>query len=254
MELKSFANKKVLMYGAGFAVFLVIVLFLRNATGGSAATTVTTTTAQGPSAAQIQASTSIALANIEAASAANQLNGQLTLQTQAQQADLTKTQMQMQLAKQSLESDAALQQLQMTTAAQIAQKQLDAQISQTINGQQLQASIAKWTIDSNVAMQANQNAFQLEYAEAANSSQERITAILANVTNNQLIASRDVNLATIAAGVSNTQTMANATVEQSKVNAARDVAMQNAMAKQKKSGGLFGFLGDALKVVAPLVL
>lgn len=235
-------KKKALIYGGGFALLIVVFLVLRNGGGGSSATT---TTVAGPTDAQLSASTQITLAQLSGAQSAAQTNAQLAAATQ---------QMQLQLAEKQIDAQVAT--LSITADANNQAQQIAAQDGQSRYLADLQASVAKWTLDASVAQQANNNAFQLDYAKSANQSAEALATIQAGVLNNQILAGRDTTIATLNASAAQTASLLNAQVALGQSSDQRDIAIAdiNAGVQKKQSsnnliggivGGLLGIFSDA---------
>lgn len=180
-------NKWVLIGGGGL---LLIVLFM-SATGSSASAA----TASGPSDAEVAAQAQLALAGIQAQSQQNTDNAGIA-QIQAQSnADIAKASMDAQLQKYAIDANGALQALQINTSRDVALAGNASDAAAQANATAAQEQITKWTLDASQAMQDSNNAFQLDYATAANTTAVQIQQMQAALVNNQLLVNRDVTLA-----------------------------------------------------------
>lgn len=260
-------NKWVLIGGGAIILFALLM-------GGKSSGSTSAAGATGPTDAQVSAQTQLALAQIQANAQTNSDNAQLAIATQQGQIDLQKTAMEADLSKYALDQQAAIQSLQSNTSRDIqlaAIASSDRQATASINAQE---QMTKWQLD-----QATQNTqiisdFQLAYAEAANSTNENLAAMQANLVNNQLIANRDVtlaglstqeNLAAINANLqrdvtySNNQTqqavyqsMIAGQVEQTRISATNETErarIQAGVENKKSSNGLIGgIIGGVLSI------
>lgn len=251
MSIGDFFQRKTLLYGGGIVVLIIFVLLLRH--GGSAATAAPVS-GTGPTDAQVNASTQLQLASISAATSAAQTNAQLAAQHDQLQEALAEKGIDAQVALAGIAADSN------NTALQV-----QASTAQTQYLADLQASVAKWTLDAQTAQTASNNAFQLDYAKAANSSAEALATIQAGVINNQIMASRDTTIATLQATAAQTASYINGQVAIQQSGDQKDIAIADinaGVAKKQSSnnliggivGGILGIFSDPrLKVEATLL-
>jgi len=255
MDFKGILKNKYFLYGSGIVLLIVLYSMLKGG-GGSASGGTTTTVASGPSDAQIQASTAITLAQIDAATKASAASSSIALQRDQIQLDLTKTGIQADLAKYSLQNDYAAQMAQINADSKASENANATATAQTKYLADLSASVTKYQLDNQAMMQVANNSFQLDYAEQANHSAEMMASFQASIASQQITASRDITLGGFASQTAQIQAMLDNQLGLAQISADTSVTQAKiaAAAQKKKKGGFFGFLGDVVKTVAPLVL
>ena len=228
--LSNLFKNKTLLYGGGIMVLVIFFLVLRSGAGGSSASVAPATA--GPSDAQIQASTQLALAQLSGAQQANATNAQLTA---------AQLQLQEQLAEKTIEADVSKYAIAQDSANQT--QQIQANNSQQKYLADLQASVAKWTLDASVAQTQSNNSFQLDYAKASSASAEALATIQAGVINNQILASRDTTIATLEATAAQTASYINGQVAVALSSDQKDISVANINAGVAKHGQTTGLIG-----------
>lgn len=240
MNLPHFNKKKALIYGGGLVVVLLLIMLFRNASGGGNSGTVTNVQA-GTDPNVLASQTSLALAQIGAASSANQTAAQMTIAQQQIQADLAKSAMTADLTRYGI--DAQTHQIDVQTAAAAASDARNAD---------LQASVAKWTLDNAAQMQANNNAFQLMYAANANASMESIAEMNFQLSQTQIKSNENVTIASLESQASQLNSYLGAQTAMSESSDAKDVALakiQSSTTKHGQSTNLIGsIIGGALSI------
>lgn len=252
-------NKWVLIGGA-----VVVIIALMMAGGGSSGSG-SGAVASGPSDAEVAASRDVTLAQIAAQATQSQANAQLAAITQQGQIDMAKATLNAQLSQYAVDANTALQSLQINTTREIQLADMASQERRETASINTQAQIAKWTLDQATANAQIQSDFQLQYAEAANSTQISLAQMQAQLVNNQLIANRDVTLAGLATQeslasinaalqrdvtYSNNQTqqavyqsMMAGQVEMTRISAVNETERTRLIASAQKHGSTMGFLG-----------
>lgn len=227
-------KNKVVLYGGGFFVLLILVLLYRRLSGGAPSGTISSvSTAVDP--ATLQAQTSLALAQIGAASQAAQTNAQLVVAQQATQADLAKYTIQADVARYTV--DAQTHQIDVQTAASAASDARSAD---------LQASIAKYTLDNAAQMQAGNQAFQLSYASNANASAESIAQLQATIVSKQIQSNENVTIASLASQAAQLNSYLGAQVGMNESNNAKDVSLAQISSSTSKHNSTVGAIGGII--------
>jgi hypothetical protein len=233
MDLPHFDKKKALIYGGGFAVVIVLFMLFRNLSGGGSASSTVVT--QGTDPAVLQAQTSLALAQIGAATAAQQTNAQLAAAQMAAQNDLAEHTIDADLSRYSI--DAQTHQLDVQVAAAAASDARNAD---------LQASVARWTLDNAAQMQANNNAFQLTYAANANASAESIAQMQAELAAASIHSNENVTIAGLAAQTAQLNGYLGAQVAMNESDNAKEVGIAKISSSTQKHSSTMGLIGGII--------
>lgn len=208
--------KKPAFIGGAVVLFLFVLFMLnRGASSGSGGTQYVDA---GPSPAQLQAQTALALAQIDAGKVAGQTAAQVAIAREQLATDLAKGSLQADLSKYLADKQAATDTLNLTVNANIAAANTAAQVATTKYLGDLTAQTTKFQLDQAERIQANNNAFQLDFAEQAYASQTQQALIAANLTQSQIAANRDVTLSVLTAEQSR---------ELARITAARDVELSS---------------------------
>jgi hypothetical protein len=214
MNIVQTVKSKPVLIGGGLVLFLLILFLLNRGGGISGGGTEYVST--GPSPAQLQAQTALALAQIDAGKAAGQTNAQVAVAREQVAADLNKAVIEADLSRYLADKQAGLEALSLNVNAEISRQNTAAQVATTKYLADLSASTTKYQLDQAAAIQANNNEFQLSFAEQANQTQTNMAIITSNLTMAQLEANRDVTL-----GVLTSQQ----NLELARITASRDVQL-----------------------------
>ena len=249
MDFKHILHNRWFLYGGGLLLLVVLFMHLKgsNAAVGNG---VTTSTTIQPTDAQVQAQSSLALAQIQgnlalaqaqigAAQSANTTTAQVTVATQTLQEQLAEKGLDASVAKYSIDAGLQSQTMQIQ-AASIAQERDD----------NLQASIAKWTLDQAAAVQANNNNFQLAYAAQANSTTIGLGQIVAGVNLASIQANRDVTIAGFQAQAAQTASLIGGQVAMNDSNNSVAIAKSNNDTKATIHGQTTGMVGGIVGSIA----
>lgn len=233
-------KSKVVLYGGGFAVVLILILLFRNLSGGGSSGAVTNVQA-GTDPNVLASQTSLALAQIGAASAAQQTNAQLTAAQMQTQADLAKYTIEADVTRYSI--DAQTHQIDVQTAAAAASDARNAD---------LQASVARWTLETQANMQANNNAFQLTYAANANATMESIAEMNAQTVQSQIASNEHVTIASLESQASQLASYLGAQVAMNESDNSADVSKAKIQSSTAKHSSTMGVIGGVLGGVLSL--
>ena len=232
MNFSGILHNKLFLIGGGVVCFFVLLRLLK---GSSQGTVSTATGTAAPTDAQVQAQTTLALAQIDSASKANETNASLAAQQVGFQEALAEKGMDVALAKYSIDAGSDIQRLQINQQA----------ASDTMN-MNLQASIAKWTLDSAAQQQANNNAFQLAYAANANASADHQAEVIAAVTRASIDANTNLGIASLQAQTAQVASYVGSQVAINESNNAKDVSVAQVQAGVAKHGQTMGLLGGII--------
>lgn len=243
MNVPPILKNKWVWIGGGAVI--LIVLFMSGGSGGSA-----TVGVSGPSPDEVAASRDITLAQMQLQGQQQAAQTQLAIAAQQGQNEVARMAMEMQLSQYALDAQAAMQSLQLNTSREVALADLASQERRELAAINSQTQLARWTLDQATANAQIQSDFQLQYAEAANSTQMFLAQVQAELVNNQLIVGRDVQLAGIASqealaaiNAASYQSMIAAQVEMNTVNALNETERMRIMqagANRRSSNSLIG--------------
>ncbi len=229
MDFRGIFHNKLFLIGGGFVALIALVMLLR---GNSTGTVSTATGVAPPTDAQVASQTSLALAQIDSASRASETNANFAAAQLKYQSDITEKGMDAALAKYSIDASTAIQ-----------VRQLDAQAASEAQSNNLQASIAKWTLDQAFASQQSNNNFQLAYAQQANASADHQAEIVAAVTRASIDASTALGVASLQAQTAQVASYVGSQVAINQSNNARDVSVANINGNVTKHGQTTGLIG-----------
>ena len=232
MDFRGIFHNKLFLVGGGFVALIALVMLLRGSSNGTVSTT---TGVAPPTDAQVASQTSLALAQIDSATRASETNASLAAQQLSFQTAITTKGMDVALAKYSIDATTALQ-----------SRQIDAQAASETQSNNLQASIAKWTLDQAFASQQSNNNFQLEYARAANASADHQAEIIASVTRASIDASTNLGIASLQAQTAQMASYVGAQVAINDSNNAKDIGVANVQAGVTKHGQTTGLIGSII--------
>lgn len=246
--------KKPVVIGGGVLLFVVLLLLLNRGGGSSGGSP--QYVQSGPTDAQLQAQTAVALAQIDAGKAAGAANASVAVAREQLATDLAKTTIQADLSRYVADKQAANDAMQLTVNANISAANTAAQVATTKYLADLNASVTKSQLDQAERIQANNNNFQLSFAEAANQTQEHLALITANLTQAQIAANRDVTLGVLTS--QNQQEIARITAQRdaaiASTTAQRDVALsQDQVIADRNAGVIASLQGKKGKYVAPVL-
>jgi hypothetical protein len=246
--------KKPAVIGGGLLIFIVLLFMLNKNSGSSSGGTSYVST--GPTDAQLQAQTAVALAQIDAGKSAGAANASVAVAREQLATDLAKTTIQADLSRYVADKQAGNDAMQLTINAQIAGENTRAQVATTKYLADMNAAVTKSQLDQAERIQANNNNFQLSYAESANQTQEHLALITANLTEAQIAANRDVTMGVLTA--QNNQEIARITATRDAAIAAttaqRDVALsQDQVIADRNSAVVQSLIGRKGKYAAPVL-
>lgn len=201
-------NKPVLIGGAA-VLAIVIVMAARgsSASGGSIAVA-----NPGPSDAQVAAQRDIQIATIQAGMQASAANASAAAAAQQGQIDLAKASLDAELQKYAIDASNASDARNVAAMTAVQTLSIQAQANSQDKLAEMQAAIAKYTLDNALAQQQSNNEFQLAYAQSANQTQVQLAALTTSLTETilgqqtaiemtKIGAAKDVQLADIAGQV-----------------------------------------------------
>ena len=188
-------NKPVLI--GGVAVLAIVIVLA--AKGSASPGTQIAVANPGQSDAQIAAARDIQIAQLQAGVQASAANAQLAqIQTQGQ-IDLSKATLDAQLQKYAIDASDASDARNVAAMTAVQTLQIQAQTNSQDHLADIQAGIAKYTLDQALATTKSNNEFQLSYAQSANQTQVQLAALTTGLTENILNQQTTVDLAKIGA-------------------------------------------------------
>lgn len=188
-------NKPVLF--GGVAVLAIVIVMA--AKGSASPGTQIAVANPGPSDAQAAAARDIQIAQIQAGAQASAANAQLAITQQQGQNDLAKATLDAQLQKYAIDASDASDARNVAAMTAVQTLQIQAQTNSQDHLADIQAGIAKYTLDQALATTKSNNEFQLAYAQSANQTQVQLAALTTGLTENILNQQTTVDLAKIAA-------------------------------------------------------
>lgn len=228
-------NKWVWIGGVGV---IVVVMVASSAGGGSSAGGVA---ASGPSDAEVAAQRDITIATLNAQVQSNAASAEVAKINAQAQAEIATMSVQSQLQRYAIDAQTAIQNLSVTSSRDVQLADIASQERRETTALNMNAQVAKWTLDQATANTQIQADFQLEYAEAANQTQMFLAQTMAETTAAQITASRDVTLAGLA-----TQTNMAAI----NANLQRDVTVSNNAAQAAIYAGMAASQIEAQRISA----
>lgn len=198
--LEKITKNKPLLIGGGLLFIVIVVLASRGGGGG----TTVVSSGSNPADAQLQ------LAAMEIQAQQNAAQMQLALGSQQSQANIAMAQLQAGVEQYRIENENARAYAEINASQRLAELDLSTNERITMRSIESELSLARWQMDTTYNMQVAQQAFQLDYAENASQSNERIQAMQAQLVNNQVTANRDIAMANINANTAQTVIMTNA--------------------------------------------
>ena len=238
MNFSGILHNKLFLFGGGIIALLVLVRLLR---GSNQAVISTTNGVAAPTDAQVQSQTALAVAQIDSANRASDRNFTL--------ADHN---MQYQETLEEKGIDAALAKYSIDRSNELSYRQIDAGLIAEERSQNLQASIAKWTLDQSYAMQSNNNAFQLAYAANANASADHQAEIIGAVTRASIDANTNLGIASLAAQTAQVASYVGGQVQTTESNNAANVAIVQSQSSAAKHSSTMAAIGSVVGGIAAI--
>lgn len=225
-------NKPVLI--GGVAVLAIVVVLAAHGSSAGAATQIAVAN-PGQSDAQVAAARDIQIAQLQAGVQASAANAQLAqIQTQGQ-IDLSKATLDAQLQKYAIDASDASDARNVAAMTAVQTLQIQAQTNSQDHLADIQAGIAKYTLDQALATTQSNNEFQLSYAQAANQTQVQLAALTTGMTENIMNQQTSIQLAQINAQRDTDIAGINGSVQVAGLAAATQLAAQQAAAARDQS-------------------